>query len=591
MSFLPSLAPGNVARVQTTSGAVFDTNDAWARPSEWLDLNVPTGVPEKIIGIVAVNPNGQGEQQNYVAFDLDTDDNSSFTVDWGDGTVETLTTDTNHYHEYDYDTLTTSSSTVESTPFRGYRQVKFEITPVGSAKFSSIDFNKVGGYSNFATIERRMGSQILDFFISTSNAQYIRLQDNIYMPLLEQLEVRNTSSNACTTSNVLYRGGKSLRSIPFVPYSDSASARSFYLAFAYCYALTHLPDGFADPDKYWFRNPSNMIYAFYRCYALKYLPEGIFGDANNEWVNNATVNGTFYDCRNLKYIPYIPVRTSGGTVDFRNTFYNCLDLKAIPKGFSVKQVNSNGLQSTFYNTRECYDFSVVDLDSVTLGTNYSMYRAFQNIDSTRTFPYVGQFTKANNVRDMFVGGTQLERFSSDYTHLDFTNSSNLRGTFQSMENLKELPEIRITNLSHASDGFYQTFLGCNSLRRVVISGMTGNTSGEYYRTFYTNYSLIYIEGVDFSFANDAGDMTQTFEACYNLNFIKFPGGPTDETGFKYSTTLRYCPFNRDAILEIFNHLCTITHSATLDLRNNSYTADLTDADKLIATNKGWTLSL
>jgi len=588
MSFLPSLSPGNVPSIQTTNGAVFDTNDSWKRPPEWLDLNVPTGVPEKIIGLVAVVPNNEGEQQNYVAFDLDTDDNSSFTVDWGDGTVETLTTDTVHYHEYDYDTLTVSSSTVESTPFRGYRQVKFEITPVGSASFSSIDFNKNGPYATVSNIERRSGTQILDFFISSSNNTYVKLADTVYMPLLEQLEVRNTASNRLTTPNVIYKGAKRLRSIPFVPYITSSTVNYLY-TFIHCYALTHLPDDFADPDRYWFKNPSSLQGAFYRCYSLKYLPEGLFGEANTTWSNSPSNNGMFYDCRSLKRIPSMP--NPNGLCDFRYMFYNCIDLKALPKGFSIKKVNSNGLNTTFYNCRECYDFTAINLDDTDVGQNFTMYRAFYNWDSIKTFPYLGQFTKATNVQDCWNGATQMERFSSDYTTLDFTNVISMRGTFQSMESLQELPPIQITNLSHSLDGFYQCFYGCTSLRKVVFIGMTGNTSGEYYRMFYNNASLTYIEGIDFSFANDAGDMTETFYLCYNISYIKFPGGSTDETGFRYSTELRYCPLNRNAMLEIFNHLCTITHSATLNLTNNSYTSDLTAEDIQIATNKGWTVSI
>ena len=45
------------------------------------------------------------------------------------------------------------------------------------------------------------------------------------------------------------------------------------------------------------------------------------------------------------------------------------------------------------------------------------------------------------------------------------------------------------------------------------------------------------------------------------------------------------------MLEIFNQLVTISHSATIDIRNNSYTSDLTADDIAIATNKGWTVSV
>ena len=144
----------------------------------------------------------------------------------------------------------------------------------------------------------------------------------------------------------------------------------------------------------------------------------------------------------------------------------------------------------------------------------------------------------------------------------------------------------------ASSSLYRTFSTCESLISVKFVGMNaGPSDGEYYQCFYNCSSLQYIEGIDFSYANDSGDYSNTFGVVRNLNYIKFPGGATDETGFKYSVSLQYCPLNRDAILEIFNHLVTISHSATLNLRNNSFTADLTAADKLIATNKGWSLNL
>ena len=43
------------------------------------------------------------------------------------------------------------------------------------------------------------------------------------------------------------------------------------------------------------------------------------------------------------------------------------------------------------------------------------------------------------------------------------------------------------------------------------------------------------------------------------------------------------------MLEIFNQLADVSYSATIDIRNNSYTADLTSDDIAIATNKGWTV--
>jgi len=167
----------------------------------------------------------------------------------------------------------------------------------------------------------------------------------------------------------------------------------------------------------------------------------------------------------------------------------------------------------------------------------------------------------------------------------------MRQTFNSCYYLKELPPIHVSALSGVSS-LYATFQNCYQLKEITFIGMTaGPSDGEYFRCFQGCYVLQKISGIDFSYANDGGDYSNTFSACRNLAYIDFPGGPTDETGFKYSVVLSYTRLDRDAILNIFNHLCTITHSATIDLRNNSHTADLTAADKLIATNKGWTISL
>lgn len=588
MSFLPSLSPGNVPNVLPTDWK-YDINDPWVRPTEWLDLNVPEGVPEKIIGLVAVFPNERAAQ-NYVTFNLDTDDSSPYTVDWGDGNVETVGSNVNVTHIYDYDDLPAS------TEFRGYRQAVFEVTLGDGVVFGGaagqINFDIDGPYVTNASAYYRAGPNILDLFVSSSNATTHTINYNRPMRMVEQIEIRNTSSNRLTQPERLYCGCRSLRSIPFVPYIQNAGSKTYVRAFGDCHSLTLLPDDFASTDKYWFKNPSNMQETFRYCYSLRYLPEGLFG--SGMLTSCSTFYLTFGDCRDLRYIPYIGVRNTADTrID--HMFNNCLDLRAIPKGFDASRMSSAGFDGVFTGCTECYDFSVFadagGLDAIQRTANFDMTQAFYNLDSLKVFPYVGQFTRATNVTNLVAASTQIKRFDSQYTHLDFTNATDMQQTFQSCENLQEIPTIKVTSLTN-DNALYRTFFNCYSLISVKFEGMiAGPNNGEYYQCFYSCRSLQYIEGIDFSYADDSGDYSGIFTTVRNINYIKFPGAATDETGFKYSVSLQYCPLNRDAILEIFNHLVTITHSATLDLRNNSFTADLTAADKLIATNKGWTLNL
>ena len=589
MSFLPSLSPGNVTRHLPTDFKYDTQMGNWTRPTEWVDLNVPDGVPEKIIGLVAVYPNERAAQ-NYVAFNLDTVDASSCTIDWGDGNTEVVASNVTARHVYNYDDLSAD------TEFRGYRQARFEVTLEDGATFGGssgqINFDIDGPYVTATGYTHRCGSNILDLFVSSSGATTPTLSYNRPLRMVEQIEYRNTANNRIQTPDRLYQGCRSLQSIPFVPYVRNAGSEDYLRAFYECRSLRALPDGFADPDKFWFKNPSRLQNTFDMCYALKYLPKNLFG--TSELTSCTSFYSMFRDCRSLRYIPHLPVR-SNSTVDLRYTFFNCLDLKAIPQGFHIKNVSSNGLHGTFQTCRVCYDFSALggeanDLRSIQT-TTITMQNAFANLDQLIEFPFIGQFTECTNATSIFYAASQMLKFDDQYTYLDFTQCTDMQETFYGMENLQEIPPIHVTNLTN-TNAFYRTFHSCDSLRSVTFVGMlAGPSNGEYLECFRDCMSLQYIEGINFSYSNDSGDLSNAFYAARNINYIKFPGAATDETGFKHSVSLQFCPLNREAILEIFNHLCTISHSATLTLRNNSFTSSLTAADKLIATNKGWTLSL
>lgn len=692
MSFLPSISPGNVKGKLPTDWK-FDDDLTWTRPTEWIDLNVPSGVPEKIIGLVAVFPS---DSHNYVSFNIDTNDGSSFTVNWGDGTTETIAEDTTVFHAYDYDSITSDTSTAKSTVFRGYKQAKFEITLTGSAAFGSINFDVNGPFVTHSSSLYRRGSNILDLFVSSANSTYMEISDNVPLSICEQIEIRNTSSNRLTTPSLLYQSAKALQSIPFVPFITTSNV-NYRQTFYSCHALRHLPDDFADPDRYWFTNSTNFQETFRYCFKLCYLPNGLFG--TTEWSSCGTFYLMFADCRYLKHIPYLPMRTGAGT-DTRcdYMFFNCYHLKAIPQGFSAERADTNGIDRIFYNVSRCTDWSalydngvaLLDNLNITQGSTFNMSYAFGNWDNLLEFPYIGDFAKhKGDAYAMFLGSNKMLRFNSQYTHLDLRGATGLRQAFQDCYCMEELPEIRVRSLT-ASNAFYYTFYNMYALRSLKMTGMISHTgNGEYYRCFYNCRTLAVIDGLDFSFATEASDYYQIFHVCRDISAIRFPGtfragyasprinvtvnGHADvsgeyqinangegytqvggngvlsvvsqvineagdlgyqwtfidgsdgspshntsheadmqntpwaaawpsntltfsevETGFKYSLgndALRYCPIQREDMIEIFNQLVTISHSATLDIRNNSYTADLTAADKAIATDKGWSLSL
>ena len=602
-------------------------------------------------------------------------------------------------HSYDYDTITTDTSTAKATLYNGYKQAKFELTPIGTAKFSQISFDVNGPHSTYESRLYKRGPNILDVFVSSSLATNVEVSDNRPLTICEQIEIRNTSSNRLTNPQRLYSGAKNLQSIPFVPFIHNTGARDYYGTFYACHKLTRIPDGFADPDKYWFKNPNRTQHCFYACYRLIHLPNGLFG--TTEWASCNNYHRMFDECRSLRHIPHLPVRTGSGTdtrLDY--VFHNCIDLKAVPQGFSLERTDNNGVDRLFHGCQDITDFSALMDDSphdifANMNNpgppNFNM-QASQMFSHNRTlteFPFIGQFTKFNNELYHFIGGGNfIKNFNSQYTHLDFQQVDGLKQCFQDCYCMEEYPEIKVRSLTR-NNALHMTFHNNFNLRKVKITGMiAGPANGEYNRCFYNNRALAVIDGVDFSFATETSDYYQMFHVARDITAIRFPGTfragyasprinvavanhsdisgeyhiteagtgyaqasgngeltvaesggnytwtlkdsndntPTEtstaasntqytpwaadwsgatnavtftevETGFKYTVTggsgdgLRYNPIPRANILEIFNQLVTVSHSATLDLRNNPATADLTDADKAIATNKGWTLTL
>ena len=97
--------------------------------------------------------------------------------------------------------------------------------------------------------------------------------------------------------------------------------------------------------------------------------------------------------------------------------------------------------------------------------------------------------------------------------------------------------------------------------------------------FYDCPNLTSVPAMDTSNVTDMGSM---FQYCSNIETIHMHGM---KVSFNISASTK---FTRDALVEILNNLATVTTSPTLTMGSTNL-AKLTDADKAIATGKGWTL--
>jgi hypothetical protein len=84
-------------------------------------------------------------------------------------------------------------------------------------------------------------------------------------------------------------------------------------------------------------------------------------------------------------------------------------------------------------------------------------------------------------------------------------------------------------------------------------------------------------------------MNNIFTWCYSLASVGLNPNVSGWAGLDIE--FNDCSLSRQAIVALFNSLPTITSAKTITLTSNYGVTDLTDADKLIAANKGWTLTL
>ena len=140
-----------------------------------------------------------------------------------------------------------------------------------------------------------------------------------------------------------------------------------------------------------------------------------------------------------------------------------------------------------------------------------------------------------------------------------------------------LPFLQYSDTENVTD-FIEMFSDCPNL----ITGALIDTSKvtTMYRMFRNCPNLTTIPAFDTSKVTQMGEM---FSGCPNLTAIHMTGMAAD---LDISVSTR---FTREALVEILNNLGTVTPMNRTLTMGSTNLAKLTDEDKLIATNKGWTL--
>lgn len=244
----------------------------------------------------------------------------------------------------------------------------------------------------------------------------------------------------------------------------------------------------------------------------------------------------FSGCNLLREVPFF--NTANATT-FANAFQNCFSLVKLPQ---FDTGNSTSFASTFSG---CSSLAYIPPMNTSKATTVSgMFASCASLNE----PPVGLNTaKCTTVTSLFSGCTSLKSIPwFDTSSVGPTGFSQL---FSNCANVLELPLIDFSKMTTAT----LLMNSCDSLR-------------EY-------------PAWDFSSVTGVSSMNPTNTSVFRSRI----------TGLKITHTYANMKLGKDALVEIFTNLPTVT-GQTITITGNYGVSSLTAGDRAIATGKGWTIS-
>ena len=235
----------------------------------------------------------------------------------------------------------------------------------------------------------------------------------------------------------------------------------------------------------------------------------------------------FSGCNSLKTITKLD---TSKVTNMSNMFYNCQYVFVIPE---MDTSNVTDMSNMFYNcNNKFYKAPEMDTSNVT-----NMSNMFSNCQQLRSVPLYNT-SKVTNMSNMLASCSKLETIPA----FDTSNVTNINGVFQNCTQLRSVP---LLDFSKITDGYNVNLFASTTMSNLKI-----------------------------------------------LGGFKDLGKPSNFN--KPTYFLRYCPnLTKESVLNVLNNLYdrkTAGYSVvTLPFHTNSL-ALLTDEEKAIATNKGWTLA-
>lgn len=287
-----------------------------------------------------------------------------------------------------------------------------------------------------------------------------------------------------------------------------------------------------------------------------------------------TENGVY----DSEFEAYKPVYVSVPQVAQGGSFKAFLDgtkttryLFAQYKGTSIDGLisysDTANVTNAMYMFSQCPNLiTIPPLDTSNVTTMFSM---FEYCSSLTTIPLLNTSNVAT-MYNMFNHCTSL----TSIPQLDTSNNTSMESMFNNCSSLISIPQLntyKVTNMQ-------STFKNCTNLTTIP---QLDTSNVQYFSSVFSGCSnLTSIPQLNLSSANS---LDQTFKGCTKLTSIGI-------YGFKYSIDITDTALEHDAIVAFLNQAGTAYNSSQKITLGSAKLALLSDDEKAIATNKGWTLA-
>lgn len=280
-------------------------------------------------------------------------------------------------------------------------------------------------------------------------------------------------------------------------------------------------------------NVTDMSMMFRSCTSLASIPQLDTWSVTN-------MESMFENCSSLASIPRLE---TWSVTNMRSMFCGCSSLTSIPR---LDTSNVTAMNLMFENCKSLTSIPQLDTRRVT-----KMSNMFNNCASLTTIPQLDT-SNVIIIANMFYNCSSLTTIPL----LDTSNVTIMNGMFNNCSSLTSIPQL---NTSNATDmGFM--FAYCASLTSVPRLDATSLTNADN------------MFGGDF----------------FPLNKFTDFGGLTN---LKVNLNLTPCPkLTHDSLMNVINEAADVTASPKTLTLGATNLAKLTDEEKAIATNKGWTLA-